>query len=350
MKISPGKLGHFLAKPDTDFIAALIYGPDTGQVHQNSEMLSKTIVGDLSDPFRIIDLPNEKLKEDAAILTDEMSAIPFGGGKKLVRVRDAQDNIADNINQALLSLNKDICENSFAIFIAGELDAKSKLRKIFESNHCLAAIACYQDDERGLRPVIINEMKKYGLAADNDAVQLFAEFCRGDRLIVQKEMEKLALFLGEKKKVEYGDVRAIIGETTESSYDNICEAIISGNQAMLEKHLRKALMQGEMPIVILRTVQRYFSRLHFTIGMVANGLSVEEAIASLKPPVFFKHLPFFKQQVMTWRGERSKSLWKIMELLYQAELESKKTGSDAELICSRYLMRIASLGKITNPV
>lgn len=53
--------------------------------------LAKTVVEDLKDPFRVIELGTAQLKEDAGRLRDEAAAMSFGGGRRVIRLRDIGD-------------------------------------------------------------------------------------------------------------------------------------------------------------------------------------------------------------------------------------------------------------------
>jgi DNA polymerase-3 subunit delta len=93
MKISPDRADAFAARPDPKARAVLVYGPDEGLVRERVQTLMKTVVEDLNDPFRVADLAQSAVKSDPALLADEAAAMALTGGRRVVRLRDADDGV-----------------------------------------------------------------------------------------------------------------------------------------------------------------------------------------------------------------------------------------------------------------
>ena len=343
MKIQAAKIDGFIKDLSHNLLGCLLYGPDSGLASMRADIIAKQIVPDLNDPFSVVDISPDKLKDGPAILSDEINAISFGGGRRLIRIKDIGSGVSGAIKSAFDSASDDTIKGAFVLITAGELPPSSALRKFFESSQIGAALPCYQDDVRSLMPIISSALSSHGYSFDRDIVPFLAENCLGDRLVVLKEIEKLMLFKGEDKHITLEDAKISVGETTQSSFDDICEAIADGNQIDVERHLRKALLQGAMPVAVLRSVQRYFYRLCSVSGIIQEGESQEAAISSLKPPVFFKQMPIFRRHVSKWSRKDGRALWKAMSFLYEAEKECKKTGANPELMCSRFLMKITAI-------
>ena len=66
MKLGTRDIESFLKTPPK-CLGVLVYGPDVGLVAQRAETLAKHIVDDLSDPFRVVNLEAEALKEEGAV-------------------------------------------------------------------------------------------------------------------------------------------------------------------------------------------------------------------------------------------------------------------------------------------
>ncbi|HSV30176.1 MAG TPA: DNA polymerase III subunit delta, partial [Candidatus Omnitrophota bacterium] len=90
-------------------------------------------------------------------------------------------------------------------------------------------------------------------------------------------------------------------------------------------------------VSVLRTLSRHFQRLHLAAGLMAQGKSVDQAMAALKPPVIFKAADRFKRQLSRWPADR---LGRALELLLEAEAECKTTGMPAAESCSRAVMQL----------
>ncbi|MBF0094118.1 MAG: DNA polymerase III subunit delta [Alphaproteobacteria bacterium] len=330
------KLKASLRKLDPGIRLAVVYGPDEGQVREVAERLARSVVEDLSDPFRVGDLSCGLLKADPARLADEAAALSLTGGRRLVRVRDADDSLTP-LFERLLSKPPG---GSLVLALAGDLGARSSLRKLAEAAPEAAAVACYQDDAGTLGEVISSTLASFGLTATPEALAYLAERLGGDRLLTRREIEKLALFAQGpgKTAVTLDDAVACVGDSAALTLDDLCLAAADGDLATVDRILDRALREGSSPIAVLRAMNRHMQRLHLAAGQVTLGKSVDQAVASLRPPVFFKHAPRFRAQLRFWSPSR---LAAAMGRLLDAERDCKTTGFPAEALCARALMGIA---------
>lgn len=343
MKIPAHKVDGFINTIEPKTLGILLYGPDAGLVGLRAEAVAKKVVKDVKDPFAVVDLTSDRLKDDPAILLDEFNAISFGGGRRLIRIKGAENSSAQVIKGLFTEDVARLAEGGFLLVTAGELDPRSALRKLFEETASIAALPCYMDDQRGLEGIVADTLRKKELKYDHDVIAYIAANCQGDRMIVQQEIEKLELYLGEQKNVKLEDAIESIGKTTETTLDDICHAVADGNLKLAERHFNKAMQQGVLPIPVLRALERYLMRIRRVNGQIQAGQSQEAAMGSLRPPVFFKHKPAFSRHVNIWSRHQGKRLDRALSVLYDAETECKKSGSNPELIGDRCLMKIASL-------
>ena len=93
MKIPFRDIEPFVKSPNPAIRAILVYGPDSGLMRERATIMAKTIVPDLTDPFNVALLSPDILKDDPARLTDEANAISMMGGRRLIRIENADDKI-----------------------------------------------------------------------------------------------------------------------------------------------------------------------------------------------------------------------------------------------------------------
>ena len=84
MKLAANRVESFVKAPDVP--AVLIYGPDAGLVKERLDRLTRSVLADPSDPFRLADLSMPMLKEDPARLADEIAALSMMGGRRVVQI------------------------------------------------------------------------------------------------------------------------------------------------------------------------------------------------------------------------------------------------------------------------
>jgi len=336
MKIKPAQIAAFLDKPDAHLQAILVYGPDGGLVRERVERLARTVLeDDLTDPFRCVTLYAETLAGDPVRLADEAAALSLTGGRRVVLIREAGDSLA-SVFKAFFS---DLVGDSLVIAEAGELPKRSSLRKAFEDCPEAAALPCYTDEGAGLASVIEETLCDQGVTASREAMVCLSNSLGSDRGITRAELVKLALYVGDKGKVELDDAMACTADSSALSLDDVAYAVGNGDVALLEKSLERVFLEGVSPIQLFRWTAGYFRRLHFVGSQMAQGMTADGAMAKLKPPLFFKVKDKFRSQLRMWPPERVSG---ALERLMDAERDCKTTGFPAETICHRTLLALAA--------
>jgi DNA polymerase III subunit delta len=338
VKITGARIEAFLRNPDPKSVAVLVFGPDRGLVRERGATIARAVVDDPADPFRVVELSGGSLKSDPARLGDEAAAVPFGGGRKLIRISEVGDDLTQ-VFSAFLELARN--DGAFVLVQAAELSGRSKLRKLFEGAKNAGAIACYADDARNLRGVIAETLKGHGLTATRDAMAFLAENLGSDREVTRAELDKLALYKGDPGEISLDDAIACVGDSGATSLDAVVFATGEGDARGLESALRRVWGEGASPVSVLRVVTRHFQRLHFVAAQMAGGRTLDQSVSSLRPPVIFLRAGSFKNQARAWTPDR---LARAMELLLGAEIDCKSTGIPSEAVCSRALLRIAQAG------
>ncbi len=348
MKISPREAEAFIGSPDPAVRAVLVYGPDAGLVRERVEALVKGAAGDLADPFRVADFAAKELLEDPARLADEAAALSLTGGRRAVRLRQADDSQALLFGEFLAAQARDstggapasdtLASDTLIVVEAGDLPARSALRKAFEGAKAGAALACYRDDARSLGSVIRETLRELGHEATPDTLAYLGAHLGGDRQLSRRELEKLALYKGaESGPIELGDAQACIGDSAALSLEDLAYAVAGGAAAAAERALARSLQEGVHAVGALRAVSRHFQRLHLVAGLVEGGLPLGEAVKRLRPRLFWKLDGGFRAQVAAWSP---RSLARALNRLLEAEADCKRSGAPEATLCSRALLEI----------
>jgi DNA polymerase-3 subunit delta len=332
MYLTGSSADAFVRKPGAA-AAALVFGPDRGQVRERMAAIGRAVAGDASDPFRAVEVAAAALKSDPARLFDEAQALAFGGGRRLVIVREAGDSAAELFECFLAEAKTD---GAFVLVEGGDLPKRSALRAAFEKAKLAAAIACYPDDERASRALIGGILREHGLACDADALDLLVARLGPDRDLVRGELAKLVLYCAG-KTVTADDVLAVIGDGAEASLDAVAFAACDGDYAVFDRAFFRAIGDGLPPVAILRAGLRHAGRLHQGRAHMAEGLDAKDAMARLRPPVFFKQAVRFRRQLGAWDEARLAS---ALDSLIEAEIACKATGAPDEAIAWRALANV----------
>ncbi|HXS05913.1 MAG TPA: DNA polymerase III subunit delta [Rhizomicrobium sp.] len=338
MIVKTHEADRFAANPPKTLRAALVFGPDAGLVQERTEKLMKSVVADLGDAFNVADLSESVLTSDPARLSDEAAAISMMGGRRVVRVRNAGNALADLFEEFL----DDPKGDALVVVEAGDLAKGTGLRKVFESDDHAAAIACYADTARNLEDVVRDTLRAGGLSIAPDALADAVSRLGSDRGVTRRELEKLALYAQGQKSVSLADVQAVMGDEAEARTEEVSDAAGSGDFARLDLALERLWIADISVTQVLRGAMGHFQRLALVRENVNRGEPVETAIKKLRPPIHFLREQSFKAQANRWNDTR---LADALDMLLEAEALSRTTGVPAQSVCGRTLMNIAALAK-----
>jgi DNA polymerase-3 subunit delta len=326
---------RFVERAPKGLAAALVYGPDQGLVRERAEALARTIVPDLMDAFRVVELDEATLNADPARLADEAAAISMLGGRRVVRVRGAGNALADLLESFL----DDPRGDALVVVEGGDLGKNSALRKAFEQADNGAAIACYADSARDLGDVVRNALKAQGLSISEEALEDAVSRLGSDRGITRREIEKLALYMHGQKHVEVADVRAIMGDEAEAQVDEVCDAAGEGDLKRLDLALERLWTEGSSATSILRPALSHFQRVLQVKAASERGESVDAAMRRGWPQIHFSRTSSFKRQVAR-RSEEN--LLDVCDLLLETEVLTRTTGLPPEAVTARAFFNIAA--------
>lgn len=334
MKLSARDTDAFLQSPHTRSAATLLYGPDAGLVRERVRSLSHAVLGKNSDPLSRTELTHDQVKTDPARLRDELSALSLMGGERLIILNGAADKTAAFIEEAYENCKP----TAYLIVVADELSPSSPLRSLFEKEARFVALACYRDDAKALQETIRNQLQASGLTASRDAMQYLAAQLGNDRGVTLREIEKIALYMGQEKEVTLEIAMLLTSGNTADSSEDICHAVALGHIAASETMLAQLLREGAQPVAIIRALLRHFQRLEIALAHMAAGSNAAEAAGLLRPPVFFKYLPSVTRALARWQP---RTVAKAQNLLLRAEKDAKSNIISPALLMGHILRDLA---------
>ncbi len=338
MKYTNYRFNQFLKHPSSEVWGVLFFGPDRGLIREQINKLIDSWDIPIEDPFSISVISESVLKTDEVRFSDEMQAISLTTSNRLVRIVEAGDLTANLVKSYSHSFLKDKTSDSSVlkqspdtklIIEAGELPPRSLLRRFFETEPCLIAYGCYHDDRKALMELINQELKQKGYSLTPSAQSVLLPCLEGDRKQARSELEKLILYVGDRKKITHEDVLAICSISAEIDLQNFLFHVTGSQRAHTEKELEMLIRSKTPSISIIRSLQTHLSRLLKTARGLKNGQNGEVLIKALKPPVFVFYRAIFLTQARQWRVE---SLQNALKACVLAEIEIKRSGLDVVIL------------------
>ncbi len=153
MKLQAARVAAFLAAPDAAVRAALVYGPDQGLVRERADRIAVAVVPPRPAPGGLGAGPGAP-----------RGGGPAGGG---AAGRDAGDAGAAQFERFFAEKPPG---DSFVLVEAGDLAARSALRRAFEAARQGAAIACYADSAEELKGLVRSVMAQHRITVGAEAM------------------------------------------------------------------------------------------------------------------------------------------------------------------------------------
>ena len=329
----------YLAKPDPNHAGLLIFGQDPMRVATKRQKAILSLVGKEGEAeMRLTRINASDLRKDPALLNDALKAQGFFPGHRVAFVEDAADGLAKVLASAL----EDWREGDAQVVVsAGQLTAKSALRKVFESHANAVAIGIYDDpptkDEIN---AILAEKGLSSVGRDvSDAVQALGYALEpGD---FRQTIEKIALYKrSDSNPLTIEDVNACAPQGADVSVDDVLEIVTLGRTDQIGPTLQNLYAQGVTPVALCIGATRHFRRLH-TVASDPGGPGT--GVGKLRPPVFGPRRDKIARQAGDWGRDR---LERALTTLTDTDLQMRSASAAPQLaLMERTLIRLAMMGR-----
>lgn len=329
------QIDRFVKKPDTSLKCVVIYGTNDGLVAEYVKQFAQAIAPDINDAFQVSQLLWDNISSDTGALAGEYGAQSLMGGRRVVIVKEVDNNITKPLKAMLETVKSD----TLLILSSSALNKKSSLVSLAEEREDFALIACYEDRDEAIYATARQMFIEQGFTINNEALQLLCSRLSNDRKSNIGEIEKLITYMGTRKNITNEDVLKVISDNSSTSGDDVCYFTASGQTDKALQAYNKLLGEGGEPVSVVRNLMYHFMKLLTAISLVEKGESVDNAVGKISPPIIFFRKNSFRSQVYLWPKDR---LMSVMDLFYKAERDCKTTNMPAEEVVSYLIMQVAS--------
>ena len=291
----------------------------------------------IEEKFKKIYIKNVHTYEENEILQNQENFFntiltkSFFENEKLIIINRATDKIKTVIDEIL---EKEI-EDLVLVVNAQILDKKSKLRSFFEKNKKTICVAFYADSSQTLSSIINNFFRENKIPVSQQSINLIVQRCRGDRLNLQNELEKIRSFTRNKKTIDIKDLLKLTNIAENYSVSELIDNCLAKNKKKTINILNENNYSLDDCILIIRTFLIKSKRLLRLSKEIDNNKNIDEVISLFKPSIFWKDKDIIKQQIRSWSYSNIKNLiYKINE----TELIIKKNSINALNILSDFII------------
>lgn len=332
MKASAGQIRTLLDTPNPDTRLYLLHGPDEAGANELASRLSRALGPDVER----IDIDSKELRGSPGRLADEAASISLFGGARYIRIAGAEDSAAEAFS---LLLGAERAGNP-VIAIGPGLKSSGKLVKLAIAAPTAVSFACYVPEGQEAGRLAQTIAREHGLRLMGDTAGRLAAAAAGDRAILTREIEKLALFLDaapeRPRDADGAALDAIGADLGEAEMFHAIDAVVGGRAADVGAELARLGEAGSSAIPLLRQLTRRLMTLAELRSDMDAGLGVEEAIE--KHRIFFREKAGMQRALRRWD---SAQLARAVDRVRETERGLMSAASAGEVLADAECAAIA---------
>lgn len=231
--------------------------------------------------------------------------------EKIILISRTSDKIVNFIERILEKNVSDIK----IICLSEILEKKSKLRNLFEKNSKLICIPFYADDNKKLTQLCGDFFKKINVPISREILNVIVDKCQGDRNNLNRELEKVEMFIDGNTKFDISDILKLISLSENYTVSELVDSCLSKNIKNTAKILNENYYTNDDCILILRTMLNKTKRLIKLIDDYDVTKNLDSTVSNFRPPIFWKDKDVIKKQLLKWDKKNSSELiFEINEL------------------------------------
>ena len=303
----------------------LFYGENTGL---KEEVILE--IKNKSPDSEYLNYYEKDILHDPNLFYEDIFSKSFFNDKKLIIIKDSSDKF--------LEIAKSILEKGLQdltlVLVADNLDKRSKLRGYFEKEKDLYCVPFYKDENSTLNTLTINFFNKEKISISQELINIIVSKCSRDRKNLLNELNKIKLFLQDKKKIDKFTLSKIINLADDHSLSEIVDNTLLKNKNQVSKMLNENDFVFEDMIILIRSFLKNIKRLLNLKAQLGAKDNINEIIQNYKPPIFWKDKEIVKRQSELW--EKSELIL-LIKKTNDTELMLKKNSQIYKQIIGNFI-------------
>jgi DNA polymerase-3 subunit delta len=281
-------------------------------------------------------------KAEAKDIVAHATSFPMMSARRVVVVKEFEKLATTDSAKEVISayINKPL-ESTILVLVSPDPDFRKKpftdLKKHAE------LVECKPLYDNQVPPWLAERIRQQGREANAEACRLIQAYVGNSLRSLQNEIDKLFVFIGDRKKVTVEDIAAVVGATKGYTIFELQNAIGRRDSKEAVKILERMLEAGQSPQMIIVMLTRFFTQLWKLSDARARRLSEQETAREIGvSPYFVKQFIEFRANFDVEQIERN------FKSLLEADTVLKSTSRDPHLVLD--LLIISLLHHTNEPV
>ena len=268
---------------------------------------------------------------------DELESLPFYSPKRMVVVENADPFVT--AHRALLEKKiegKQLPASGLLVLDVKTWPANTRLAKMVAG---ASSIVCKTPPTKALAAWSADwAQRQHQKQLPTNAGQLLVELVGDDLGLLDQELLKLAIYVGDRVRITVEDVDLLVGNNRTQNVWRLLDLVGEGNGAEALRVLQRSLEQGEEPFRLVGLLASQLRKLALASRLIlGEKMSMGAALAQAGVPPFATR---GAEQQLKHLGRRR--LLRLFESILELQLDLRGNSPlRAETILERFLLRLA---------
>lgn len=271
---------------------------------------------------------------DLSAVRGELETLPFLCPRRLVVVESA-DPFVTRHRAALEKYVAQPAATGVLVLEVNSWPANTRLAKLLDDQ---ATVTCKAPPPQRLPQWCVSRAASaYGKQLAAPAAALLVDLVGGDMGLLDQELAKLAVYVGDAGRIDSGDVDQLVGSSRAETTWKIFDAIAAGRPAEALAILGRVLDQGDDPLRVLGAFSMQLRRLAQAFRLSQQGAPLGTALEQAGIPPFG-----VKPAERQLRHLGRRRLERLYDWLLETDLGLKTTGQlPARTLLERLVVQLA---------
>jgi DNA polymerase III subunit delta len=269
----------------------------------------------------------------AAIVMEKLSSLPMFGTRRLLMVQGFEVWAKEGQNAILSYLAKPY-PTSCLVLASSQ---KKGIERVETAVNAVGIVVVFAAPTERETPRWLQERaKQQNKTLSSQAATFLTDQVGLDLHRLDSELEKLALYVGDRKRIEVEDVREGVGDQRNFSIYELTNHVSRRRRSLAVRCLRNLMRAGEAPLAVIGLLSRQIRILWQIKDGIDKGTPLAELNRHLRLPQYvFQN--YVKESALYSEGQ----LQEIHRAIREADLSLKSTGTNPELVMEDLILRIS---------
>lgn len=332
MKANLNQLTRAIETAGPDIRLYVLHGPDEAGAREMALRLARTLGPDAER----VDLEPALLKANPGRLADEAASLSLFGTARYIRVAGAGE---ESVVACTLLLAAARAGNP-VVLIAPGVKGSSALVKLATASPRAMACVFYVPEGGEADKIATSVAREQGLRTTGNTAARIAAAAGGDRAVMTRELEKIALFLDaapeRPRELDDAALDAIGADLGDAEMSRAVDAAIAGETDRLGDELARLTVAGTSPIPLLRQLVRRLMNLAELRAEIDGGAN----FAAVIERVFFRERDATGRALRIWSATR---LSEAIERVRRAERATMASGNAGGVLSDAAIVGVARM-------